>query len=208
MILYALMYCMGISMHLSQVYTHAEPELSENCEVVYYVAADADNFYNHSKYDHNYLATLDFEYPLYMGPICMDQDNNLIYYHIPPEVVFQHNGLKWELNDIIERGYFSFSSPLLGEPYPPSMEIPGAVAVLEVHDFKYEKSHPRYLEAFKKYLREKGFLIIREETSAYPDILWRPTFKPGVTYNPYGPEEEIPNYFRMEDPSELIVRDW
>ncbi len=206
MILYALMYCMGVSLHLSQVYQNFQPYQNQECAVVYYVASKYDIYYD-SKYKKKELEKLGFEYPLYMGPICMGDDNSLIAYHIPPEAVFQHNGLKWELEEIKEDGQFASPLPLLGESVGPPPKIPGAKNLMVSYRVEYDKTHPQYLEALQKYLKNDGFIIIREDHNASPDILWRPAFKYG-TYNPYAPHKEQYEYYEGKNATDLVVRDW
>ena len=207
MILYALMYCMGVSLHLSQLYQNFQPYQNQECTVVYYVAAKSD-IYTSSKYKQEELEKLGIEYPLYMGPICMGDDNSVISYHIPPESVFHHNIYKWDMRDIKEDGKFASPLPLLGESVGSEPTPPGVKAVMRVYRAEYNKNHPRYLEAFKLHLeRNFWFVIIREDHNASPDILWRPTFKYG-TYNPYGLNKEEYEYYKGKNATDLVVHDW
>ena len=81
--------------------------------------------------------------------------------------------------------------------------------MMYVFAFDYYLDYPRFVEGFKIFLeQENSLIVIREEMNAFPDILWRPTFKPGTTYNPYGPPEQIPNYYRLQNATELIEYDW
>ena len=207
MILYALMYCMGVSLHLSQICMHKQMEPIELCSTVYYIANKYDEDFS-GKYDRDYLASLKIEYPLYMGAICMGGDNSLTSYYLAPEAVFHHNWLKWELEEIKEDGGFASPLPLLEESVGSEPTPPGVKAVMRVYRAEYNKNHPRYLEAFKLYLeRFRSLIIIREDKNAPPDILWRPTFKYG-TYNPYAPNKEQYEYYEGKNATDLVVRDW
>jgi len=207
MILYAALFCMGIGMHLSQVFTNEQPNLTEECDTILYVAAESDGFYN-PKLGREYLASLNFEYPLYMGIICVTQNRHLNYYQ-PPEAVFHNKILDIEIKLINKNGrlYTDFPAPW-DERKIVSPEVPeGCIEVLVVHSFDYFIDDPRFIDALKYFLEEESFLVIREEKNAYPDLIWRPTFKYG-TYNPYGDPKEIYEYFEGKNATDLVVRDW
>ena len=140
MILYALMYCMGVSLHLSQLYQNFQPYQNQECTVVYYVAAKSD-IYTSSKYKQEELEKLGIEYPLYMGPICMGDDNSVISYHIPPETVFHHKNYKWKMKDIMNTNQLVSLWPLLGEAVGPEPKLEGEVALV-VYSFEYDIDNP------------------------------------------------------------------
>ncbi len=84
---------------------------------------------------------LGFEYPLYMGPICLAEDNRVISYHIPPETVFHHKNYKWKMKDIMNTNQLVSLWPLLGEAVGPEPKLEGEVALV-VYSFEYDIDNP------------------------------------------------------------------